>query len=142
VGCPSLRVLKDGKEYKKVSVIRSFMHTDGDAVVRFKEIVGPDEAESLRGSYVAVLESDRADLPEGAYYQDDLMGLAVVKSSGEELGKVEEIMDGLANGVLVVRQGKDEVLIPMLKTVVKEVDLKNRRIVVDLMEEIDADAQD
>ena len=141
VDCPSLRVVKDGKEYKKVTVIRSFMHQDGDAVVRFKEVVGPDEAESLRGAYVAVPASEKAELPEDAFYSDDLVGATVVDGNGGELGRVEEVMDELANAVLVVR-GKTEVLVPLIKSVVKQVDLKNKRIVVDLMEEIDAEAQD
>src|SRR5260221_3081340 len=54
VSCRSLRLVKDGVEIKQVSIIRSFMHPDGDAIVRFKEVVGVDEAESLRGAHVAV----------------------------------------------------------------------------------------
>jgi 16S rRNA processing protein RimM len=142
VSCKSLRLMKDGKELKKVTVIRSFRHPDGDAVLRLKEVVGVEEAESLRGAYLAVLEGERPDLPPDTYYLDDLVGLAVVTAAGEDLGWIEEVMDGLANGVCVVRRGEKETLVPALKSVIKEVDLKARRITVELPEEIDADTAD
>jgi 16S rRNA processing protein RimM len=142
VSCPSLRLVKDGKELKRLSVMRSFMHPDGDVIIRFKEIVGVDEAESLRGAQVAVKASEKAELPPDSFYLDDLMGLKVVTAAGEELGRVEEVMDGLANGVVVVRQGEKEILIPALKSVIREVDLKARLMVVDLPEEVDGDTAD
>src|SRR5258708_15793731 len=108
--CKALRLVKDGKELKKVSVIRVFTHSDGDAVVRFKEVEGVDEAETLRGAQVAVRAADREELPENQYYRDDLLGLTVEKTTGENLGQIEEVMEGLANGVLVVRKDGKEIL--------------------------------
>lgn len=135
--CDSLRLVKDGKEIKKVSVIRAFTHPDGDAVVRFKEVKGVDEAEALRGAQVAVLEVDREELPSDVYYLDDLVGLTVVRTNGEEVGRIEEVMEELANGVLVVRKNGLETLVPMIKSVVREVDLKARKMVVELQDEVD-----
>jgi 16S rRNA processing protein RimM len=66
----------------------------------------------------------------------------VETSAGVDLGLIEEVMDGLANGVCVVRQGEKEILIPALKSVIREVDLKARRMVVDLPEEVDGDTAD
>ena len=129
VSCKSLRLVKDGKELKRVTVIRSFQHPDGDAVVRLKEVVGVEEGE-------------RPELPPGTYYLDDLVGLNVVTVAGEDLGRVEEVMGDLANGVCVVRKSEKETLIPMLKSVIREVDLKARRMTVELVEEIDADTAD
>jgi 16S rRNA processing protein RimM len=142
VSCPTLRLVKEGKELKRVTVIRSFMHSDGDAVVRLKEVVGVDEAETLRGAQLAVLAGEKQELPAGEYYLDDLLGLAVMTTAGESLGQIEEVMDGLANGVCVVREGEKEILFPFLKSVVREVDLKGRKMVVELPEEIDGDNAD
>jgi 16S rRNA processing protein RimM len=140
--CPSLTLVKEGKALKKVSIGRSFLHNDGDAVVRLKEVEGVDEAESLRGAFLAIPESERAPLEEGSYYVNDLVGLKVETSAGESLGMVEEVMDELANAVLVVRAGGKEILLPVLKTVVKRVDLEKRVLVADPMEEIDAENTD
>ena len=73
---------------------------------------------------------------------DDLVGMAVVTTAGEDLGLIEEVMDGVANGVLVIRKMEKETLLPALKSWIREVDLKNRRMVVELPEEIDADNAD
>jgi len=142
VGCESLRLVRDGVEIKKVSVIRSFMHPDGDAVLRLKEVVGPEEAEALRGAYLAVPSADREKLPEDSFYFDDLVGLQVLTEQGLDLGEIVEVMEGLANGVCVVKKGERETLIPALKSVIKRVDLKARRMTVELPEEIDAETAD
>ncbi len=66
VSCKTLRLVKDGKELKKVTIIRSFQHPDGDAVVRLKEVVGIEEAETLRGAQLAILSEEKPDLPAGS----------------------------------------------------------------------------
>ncbi len=141
VTCPSLRLVRDGKELKKATIIRSFHHPDGDVVVRVKEIEGVDEAETLRGCHLAIPAGDRAELPEGSFYINDLVGLKVQTEEGLELGTVEDVLEG-ANGVCVVRKGGAETLIPMLRSVIQKVDLTSKTMVVSLPEEIDADNTD
>jgi len=140
--CPGLRLIKEGRELKKVSVIRSFMHPDGDAILRLKEVVGVDEAESLRGAFLAVPASEREVLAPDAYFLDDLVGLSVVNALGEEIGRIEEVLENPGNDVIVVRKGDREILVPALKSLIREVDLKTRRMVVELPEEVDADTAD
>jgi 16S rRNA processing protein RimM len=140
--CKNLKLVKNGKELQKVSVMRAFTHNDGDAVVRFKEIQSPEEAETLRGVYVAVLSEDRKPLPEDQFYMDDLMGLAVETLEGKKLGVIDEIMEGPANAVLVVKKDGKEVLVPALKSMIRKIDLKAKKLVVDLPEEIDEQTAD
>ena len=118
------------------------MHGDGDAVIRLKEVVGVDEAEALRGANVAVLASERAELPAENYFLDDLVGLTVLTVSGEDLGQVAEVLENPANGIFIIRKEEKEILVPALKSVIREVDLKSGRMVVELPEEIDADKTD
>jgi 16S rRNA processing protein RimM len=111
-------------------------------VVRLREVTGVDEAESLRGAQLAVTADERPELPEGQFYVDDLTGLSVATTTGEDLGKVEEVLEYPANAVCVVRGAGRETLVPVLKSVIREVDLATRRMVVELPEEIDADTAD
>jgi 16S rRNA processing protein RimM len=111
-------------------------------VIRFKEVVGTEEAETLRGVLVAVRSADREELPEDNFYIDDLMGVKVETVQGKFVGKVEEVMDGVANAVLVVKGGGKETLIPALKSFIRTIDLKAMKIVVDLPEEIDEQTAD
>ena len=80
-----------------------------------------DAAALLRGKTVAV---PRAALPaagSGEYYWADLIGLAVVNTGSQELGRIAGLMQTGANDVLVV-QGERERLIPFIATVIREVD--------------------
>ncbi len=59
------------------------------------------------------------------------MGLTVETVGGQRLGAVVNMMETGANDVMVVR-GDEERLIPFVREhVVREVDLKARRVVVD-----------
>jgi len=140
--CKNLKLVKHGKELMKVTVIRGFTHNDGDAVVRFKEVQSPEEAETLRGVYVAVLSEDRGELPEDQYYMDDLMGLSVETLEGRKMGVIDEIMEGPANSVLVIKKDGREFLVPALKSMIRKVDLKAKLVLVDLPEEIDEQTAD
>jgi ribosomal 30S subunit maturation factor RimM len=46
VSCPSLRLVKAGSEIKRVTVTRSFLHPDGDAILRLEEVKDVEEAET------------------------------------------------------------------------------------------------
>jgi 16S rRNA processing protein RimM len=140
--CGTLRLVKNQMELKRVSIQRAFLHTDGDAIVRFREVKGVEEAESLRGMAVAILAGEKAPLAENTYYMDDLVGLKVQRMDGQGLGLVEEVLEMPANWICVVRDGPRETLVPFLKSVVQEVDLKARLMKVDWMEELDGDAAD
>jgi 16S rRNA processing protein RimM len=89
-----------------------------------------DAAEALVGCTVAV---PRAALPApeaDAVYHADLIGCAVVTTAGEPLGTVEGVMVTGSNDVCVVRDGRREVLIPLIADVIAELDVAGRRLVV------------
>jgi len=104
----------------------------GGPVVRLKLVgVGDrDAADRLRGQYLEVSGSDVPSLPEGAYYQWQLVGLGVVDPSGQPLGRLEEVLEYPANDVYRVVNGGAEILVPAVREVVREVDLDGGRMVV------------
>ncbi len=90
-----------------------------------------DAANALRGSTVAVRESELPALEPGEFYFYKLVGLAVVDRQGRSLGAVSEIVSTPGSDVLVaVRDGK-ETMIPMVDDMIVEVDLESRKIVVE-----------
>ncbi len=67
----------------------------------------------------------------GEYYWADLIGLHVVNLAGDDLGRVEYLIDTGSNDVLVT-QGQRERLIPLVfEQVVKDVDLAAGTLRVD-----------
>jgi 16S rRNA processing protein RimM len=69
-------------------------------------------------------------LPEDSYRVSDLAKCQVVTESGEILGVLVDVYPTRANDVFSVRSPTREYLIPALKTVVLQIDLEARRIVV------------
>ena len=69
------------------------------------------------------------------YFIHELTGLLVVTDTGEELGKVFEVIETGANDVLVVaRPTGGEALIPMIRDVIVELNVAAGRIVIHPLE--------
>jgi 16S rRNA processing protein RimM len=95
--------------------------------VRFK-----DQADKLRGVRLYVSREVLPNLPDDQYYHADLMGMTVVGTGGEMLGKVRAVHDHGAGDFLEVRLiSGDDVLIPFTNDAVPTVDLASGRIIVD-----------
>ena len=91
-------------------------------------------ADVLRGSLIELAEEELPALPEGEYYLHDLVGLTVVDTDGEAIGRLAEVLRTGANDVyLVRREGARDLLIPAIPDVILEVDLGAARMRVELL---------
>ncbi len=88
-------------------------------------------AEKLKGLLIAVPRTSLPKEAEGEYYWSDLIGLTVVNEAGVTLGTVANLLETGANEVLSVRGESGEILIPFVASAIKQVDLKNGRVLVD-----------
>jgi 16S rRNA processing protein RimM len=80
--------LPNGVE-RAVEVTEVWPHK-GDWVIKFAGVDSMDAAGEFRGADLWVPVSERAPLPDGQYYQSDLMGCQVVdRASGRLVGLVE-----------------------------------------------------
>ena len=117
--------------WRAVSLSEGRAHGKG-IVARFAGIHDRDDAAELIGSSLAVARSDLPEAEEGTFYWVDLEGLEVMREDGSRLGHVAHMLETGANDVMVVRDGKKEVLIPFLKgSVIRRVDLDHGQIHVD-----------
>jgi 16S rRNA processing protein RimM len=102
-------------------------------VVRLKGVTDRNAAERLTNTKLFV---PRERLPateaEDEFYHADLIGLAVVDTTGNELGSVAAIHNFGAGDLVEVRPAQGTtVLLPFTEAAVPEVDIAGRRIVVD-----------
>ena len=89
-------------------------------------------AEALRGALIEIDEADLPALPTDEYYVHELVGLTVITTGGQELGRLHEVLRTGANDVyLVRRQGQKDTLIPAIRDVVMDVDLTAGRMVIE-----------
>ena len=100
-------------------------------LMKMEEIKDLTEAEKVKGYYLQILESELPPLPEGRYYIYQLEGLMVWEKE-VCYGELIEVMQPGNTDVYVVSNGKREILIPALKTVIKSVDLEKKQMEVEL----------
>ena len=94
-----------------------------------------EEAEKYRNLYIKILRDQEEELEEGSYYVVDILGCKVNTDANQELGKIVDVFQTGSNDVYVVKdeQGK-QILLPAIKQVIKNVDIKNKIITVHLLE--------
>ena len=132
---PGREVLVAGRRLK---VARS-EELDGSMLVTFDGIDDRTAAEQLAGAYFTVPLREARALPTDQYYHFQLVGLTVFDTRGaRELGKVAEVLTYAANDVLRVTDGDHEILIPMIRSVVRSIAPAEGTITVDLPEETKA----
>jgi 16S rRNA processing protein RimM len=93
-----------------------------------------EAAEKLRGQALTIPSSELYPLPEGQYYTFQLIGLKVVTTKGQTLGRVTDIMSTGSNDVYIVEGKRGEILIPAIEDVVKSIDLQKGKMVVEAIE--------
>ena len=104
-------------------------------LVTVKEVASIEEAEALRGQKVSVYREDMPELPEGRYYVGDLIGLPVLDEQGSRIGTFKDVLPTGSKDVYVIQppEGKD-ILVANIPENIREIDLKNGRIIVRLPE--------
>ena len=100
-------------------------------LLTFEGIMDLTGAEKLKNFFLLVQESDLPPLPEGRYYIYQLEGITVWEKD-VCYGRLTEVLQPGGNDVYIVNDGKREILIPALKTVIKSVDIGQGRMEVEL----------
>lgn len=122
-------------EYRRLEIEDAWEHK-GRVVLKFRGVDSISDAERWRGFEVRVPLSGRPVLPEGQYYQSDLIGCEVrERSTGQVLGKIVEWQEMGGPPLLKVESDdRSELLIPFARSIVTEIDPAGRRVVVELPE--------
>jgi 16S rRNA processing protein RimM len=103
-------------------------------LVKLDGIDDRTSAEGLRGAEIGVRREDVFPIPEGTYYVFDIVGCEVTSTSGRRVGTVEEVLRMPANDVFVVRRDHGEALVPVVRSVVRNIDLEAKLIVIEEMD--------
>lgn len=115
--------------------IKSIKYFKKFVIIKFEEVNDMNEAESLKQSTIKIPRELALPLEEDENYICDLIGLTVKTIEGTELGTVKDILFTGSNDVYIVEaQNKKEILIPAIKQCVKEINIKDKCITVELLE--------
>ncbi|MGS0678395.1 ribosome maturation factor RimM [Lactobacillus johnsonii] len=127
--------IKNNKQYEELIVENTRRHKQF-YLVKFEKIDDIDQAEKICSKELYVAEIDQQELPEGSYYFKDILNCTVYDAeTGEKLGVLENIETPGANDIWEIKPEKGKSFwIPNIESVVKKVDLANKRIEVTLLE--------
>lgn len=115
-----------GETGGRVLRIENVRYHKGAVLIKFAGIDDISAAEALRGAKIYIRESELMPLAEDEYYVHDILGLDVVTTEGERLGKVRQILRSPANDVYVT----DRAMIPAVKEFVVSIDLCAKKMIV------------
>lgn len=103
------------------------------ALLSFEGYPDRTSVEALRDMFVQIPIEEAKPLPEGSYYAHELVGLEVITTEGEELGRISDVLFTAANDVYVVQTARGELLLPAIHQVIKEIDPAAGHIIVELL---------
>jgi 16S rRNA processing protein RimM len=119
---PTWWIAREGEEWRECRLKGLKAHGDG-VVVLLDGIADRTSAEAMKGVLVGAPRDALPAIEEGEFYWADLLGLEVVNTAGDSLGKVAGLIETGANAVLrVVGDDQLERLLPFVAAVVLAVD--------------------
>lgn len=129
-----LRTVYVGDDLLAVAEVRASGHR---LLMTFADCHTPEKAAGLTGKLLSVRREDAAPLAEGEYYTFDIIGLQVFDMENNFLGEISNVLKTGSNDVYVIKaanKGQD-ILLPALKKVVRDINLSEQRMVVQLLKE-------
>jgi len=120
----------DAVQTYKIEHVRPYK---GEMVIlKLAGINDGNTAEALRNHSLLIPLEQLAKLPPDSYYQHDILGLKVHLLDGRELGPIVDILETGSNDVYIIK-GSDgkQIMIPAIKTVIKQIDLLRRTMYID-----------
>jgi len=100
-------------------------------VIGLRGVDDMNAAIALAGSELRVPVEQLAPLPEGMFYQHDLVGCQVETRSGDRIGTVTAVEGDAAGSRLVVDTPGGDVLVPLALDICPTIDPGHKRIVIE-----------
>jgi len=114
--------------------VKDVWYRKGMVYLELEGISNMDDAIKLKESFVSIEENQLKELPQDTYYIFELEGLEVYSAEGEYIGKIKEVFQTGANDVYEVKNNTYTYYIPAIKDVVKEVNIKDKKVIINVIE--------
>jgi 16S rRNA processing protein RimM len=127
-----LAVVKDvrGEEETPTLTVSGSKPFKKGLIVQFEELQDRDSAELWRGRYLLAPFSELPPLQEDEVYLHDLVGMTVLKGTGERVGTVTTFYE-LPQGIMLdVQTSRGSVVIPYRPEIIVRTDIGERTIVI------------
>ena len=115
--------------------VQNVKYQKNNLIVKFAEILSIDDAEKYKNKVLTAERDMLGELPEGAYYIADLIGLNVIDDTGRHIGVISDVFNTGSNDIYEVkREGQKPLLLPVIDDVVLDISLDKKQVTVHIME--------
>ena len=122
------------KDLKIKHKIKSSKIIKNMIIFKLENINTVEEAQKLKNTDLYIQKEDISDI-EDTYYIEDLIGMEVIDENEKNLGSITYVFNTGANDVYEVNdENNKKIYLPAIKDVVKNVDIKNKKMYVKMME--------
>ena len=112
--------------------IKNVKYQKNNIIVAFSQLTAIEEAEKLKNAVLLVPREELGELPEGVYYIADLIGCEVFDKNGK-IGDLADVFGTGSNDVYdIKREGKKNLLVPIIDGVLQSVDIDNKKIIIEI----------
>ncbi|MCP4570528.1 MAG: 16S rRNA processing protein RimM [FCB group bacterium] len=132
------RFLELDDVYVVIEGQRRRLHLESAAVVGSRPVVkvegynSREEVARLTNLSIEIPMALARELPEGSYYQFELVGCQVIGIDGVEYGVIEEVLLYPANDLYRIKSDKfGEILFPVVDRFIVKVDIDKKTIIID-----------
>ncbi len=108
-------------------------------IAKLENINSIEETKTIMNSYIYIVKEKIND--EDTHYVEDLIGLDIYEVSettefkdAKYFGQLLDVIQPGANDVYEIKHENAKVYLPVIKQVVKKIDIQNKRIYVEIME--------
>jgi 16S rRNA processing protein RimM len=120
-----------GGERKQLE-LQSYWFQNERMVLKFTGYDTIEAAKALVGYEFGLPEAERVQLSRDEFYDWELEGCSVENRPGSIIGKVSEVLRTGGVELLVVEDGAGrDILIPMAQSIVVEIDISRKKILID-----------
>jgi len=128
----------DAKRFRKLETVYidgiqrkiSWCKIQPDTVIlKIEGIETPEEAYKYKDKYIEIKRENAVKLENDRYFVADIIGSRVIDENNKELGNVFDVIVTGSNDVYWVK-GKEEVLVPALKSVIIKMDMESKLIII------------
>lgn len=117
-GYKELVLVDDSGNRSMPQVVEKLRIQGKTAIVQFSSVKNRNLAEEIVGLGVLLAKELLPETAEDEYYWYQYEGKLVLDRSGRNIGRVESLFNNGAQDVLVVRSAKDEILIPLTRSII------------------------
>lgn len=128
---------KDDQLLQELTIKSHRKHKNFD-LLSFDGFDDINSVEQFKQADLKITAEQQDDLSDGEYYYHEIIGLEVFDLANNNLGKIKEIIELGANDVWVIQRfGKKDLLIPAISDVVKEINVDDQKVIIDLLDGLD-----